>query len=232
VDERDLHDAAGKLYKHLTAKNGSDPEAQDRLQAHRWATIYRMANQPVPEGRLRFFIAGLLSGLVLGIVIAAATKAPASVLASKLLDWPFLLFCGLLLFTLLFFGPLHGLLGRGDILVSWGEGKSIRLRDLSKKLDQEFDPVHGDIDELRSKVEQLQRQAGQTSSASDAQVPDVRERILDALKNGKWRWRSLEALSDLAGLSEQQTLEILRSERDVVLSRGKSGRRIARHRLR
>jgi hypothetical protein len=193
------------------------------------------------QGRVRFVAAGAIAGLILGVVLAIALKAPGSVLVSKLLDWPFLLFCGLLLFVVLFFRPLHNLLGRGDILLSWGEGRSIRLRELSKRLDQEFDPVHDDIEELRNKLEKLQTQSNNQTGAVVAEghsfterhsPTDARQRILGALKNGKWRWRSLETLSSIAGISEQQTLDLLRSESEVVLGKGKSGRRIARHRSR
>jgi hypothetical protein len=38
----------------------------------------------------------------------------------------------------------------------------------------------------------------------------------------------VERLSHLAGVSEADALEILRSDPNVVLSRGKSGRQIAR----
>jgi hypothetical protein len=54
------------------------------------------------------------------------------------------------------------------------------------------------------------------------------ERMLQALGEEKFRWRSVERLAILGGVSESEALELLRSEPEVVLGRGVSGRRIAR----
>jgi len=55
-----------------------------------------------------------------------------------------------------------------------------------------------------------------------------KERIWAALAEGKWAWRSIDALSATAGLEPAQTLAILRGGSDIVLGRGKSGKQIAR----
>jgi hypothetical protein len=57
------------------------------------------------------------------------------------------------------------------------------------------------------------------------------EKMRRAMAEGKWAWRSIERLSIKAGISEAEAMAILRAEPEVELSRGKSGRAIARLRL-
>lgn len=56
----------------------------------------------------------------------------------------------------------------------------------------------------------------------------ARERIREALTDGKWAWRTVGALAAKAGMTEEQTLSIVRRDSDIVLGRGKSGKQIAR----
>ena len=70
------------------------------------------------------------------------------ILLPKSLDWPFLFFLGLLAFCWWFRVELKSVLRRGDILLSWGD-RSIRLRELSKSLDEELEPIRDDIESLK-----------------------------------------------------------------------------------
>ena len=58
-----------------------------------------------------------------------------------LLDWPFLLFVFLLLLVLIFKKKVMGLFERGDIQIGWGEGRHIKLKELSDGIDEEIDPI-------------------------------------------------------------------------------------------
>jgi hypothetical protein len=152
----------------------------------------------------------------------------------KLLDWPFLLFLGFVLFTIFFYGDIAKLFNRGDISLSWGD-RSIRLRELSDNLDKEFDPIREEIEAIKEMLqsrdktpESQQIKPLVTNNLSSEQLENARRRIQEALRSGKYRWRSIERLAVIGGISESQTLDILRSDPEVIFSMGKSGRQIAR----
>jgi hypothetical protein len=156
----------------------------------------------------------------------------------KLLDWPFLLFVVLGLFILLFRKQLVAVLNRGDIWISWGEHHGIRLRELPDKLDQELAPIRDEIEAIKKAVASIGLQAGvseaqhleppSSNGLSDAQKQETARRMKEALEAGEYRWRSIERLAAIGGVSEGQALNILRSDPDVVLGADKSGRRLAR----
>jgi predicted nuclease with TOPRIM domain len=155
----------------------------------------------------------------------------------KLLDWPFLLFVFLFLFVLLFRRQLEGVLGRGDITISWGEGRSIRLRELSESLDEELDPIRDEVEALKKAVDSLQSKVQMPQSerlepklekTADQEKEVALRRMKEALTSGKWRWRSIDRLAVIGGVSESEAMDILRNDPDVIFSIGKSGRTIAR----
>ena len=53
-------------------------------------------------------------------------------------------------------------------------------------------------------------------------------RMKQALEDPRYRWRSVERLSHIAGVPEADALKILRDDAAIVLGMGKSGREIAR----
>lgn len=150
----------------------------------------------------------------------------------KLLDWPFLLFVTLLVFLMYFRKELKAVFTRGDIMIKWGEG-SIQLKELSSNLDKEFDPVREQIASLKAALA-----SATSTSASPVGAPAVhaltatqhdavRGRLLDALTTSEYKWRSLERLAEIAGVSQPTVLDILRTMPEVELSVGKSNRQIA-----
>jgi hypothetical protein len=50
----------------------------------------------------------------------------------------------------------------------------------------------------------------------------------EALASGKYRWRSIERLAAIGGVSKSEAMNILGADPEVVFSLGKSGNRIAR----
>ena len=156
----------------------------------------------------------------------------------RLLDWPFLAFLILLVLTVAFRRQLGEALRRGDIQISWGENRSIRLGQLSASLDEELDPIRDDIDgskkaitaiEAKLNVENVPRvEPNNVDALSGEQRETARRCMEQALSSGKYLWRSIERLAVIGGVSESQALDILRADSAVRLSLGKSGRQIAR----
>lgn len=145
----------------------------------------------------------------------------------KMLEWPFLFFIVLLAFVLMFRASLTALLGRGEISIAWGE-RSIRLVDLSTNLDKELDPLREEIEELKQRLYAIETFRGETAAPPNPQASiTAKERIQDALRNGKYDWRSIERLASIGGVSEAEARDILQADPEVVLSVGKSGSPIA-----
>lgn len=155
-------------------------------------------------------------------------------------DWPFLLFVLLVLFAYHFKEKINGLLERGDIQISWGDNKYIKLKDLSEGIDKEIDPLKEEIDDLKEKINEFGRivnsNNGKESKSENARLTDnqkieAEKRIYDGLNNFKYRWRSIERLAAISGITESEVLDILRSNPGVVLSMSKSKKPIAQLRL-
>lgn len=158
-----------------------------------------------------------------------------------LLDWPFLVFIGISLFVASFRTQISSLLGRGDIQISWGENRHIKLAELSEGVDEELDPLKEEIQALKYQVADMEAKlalaAGQDQpdnhSPQELSSDDkaaAKERIIKELVNGKYRWRAIETLAGRAAISEEETLDILRAAvTEVVLSKNKSGHLIARY---
>lgn len=156
----------------------------------------------------------------------------------KMLDWPFLAFVILLLAIFLFRLQMAGLFSRGDISFSWGENRNIRLRELSASLDEELDPIRDEISVIKQAVAVIEAtfkvpnaprmEPVMKDELSPEQRDMAKKRMKEALTTGEYLWRSLERLAIIGGISESQALELLRTDPEVVLSRAKSGRPIAR----
>jgi hypothetical protein len=152
-----------------------------------------------------------------------------------LLDWPFLLFVFLLLFVLIFKKKVMKLFERGDIQIGWGEGRHIKLKELSDGIDEEIDPIKDEIQELREQLDKLAAKSprGPTVPSAQQQLDEKRRRaaenkILEGLQNTKYRWRSVRRLATISGIPESDALDILRANPEVVLGVDKSKRQIAR----
>ncbi len=156
----------------------------------------------------------------------------------KMLDWPFLAFVILLLAIFLFRRQMASVFGRGDILISWGENRSIRLRELAASLDEELDPIRDEVNVIKKAIAVIEANFKVPNAprmepiTKDELAPDQREmakkRMKEALVTGEYLWRSLDRLAIIGGISESQALDVLRTDSEVVLSIDKSGRRIAR----
>ena len=155
-------------------------------------------------------------------------------LALQILDWPLFAAVVLIVVLLMFRSKLAGVLERGGFTLVWGN-KSLEISELPAELDESFGSVTDDIDEVKERLAVLEDAAGHSSSPPAAGPPltedgtaDARFRIREGLASSQYRWRSIPRLASIGGVSEDQALVILGGEEDVVLSRGKSGRAIAR----
>lgn len=154
-------------------------------------------------------------------------------LVLAMLDWPFLLFVGIGILTYTFKAELKKAISRGRIILVWGD-KKFEISELPDQLDESFAPVSDDIDDLKQRIIALE-ETTRTAKSTDDETPldeksveSARQRMLAALEESGYRWRSIERLSSIAGISVAQSSEILRPMQEVVFSRGKSGRTIVR----
>lgn len=146
------------------------------------------------------------------------------------LDWPFLLFVLLAVLFVLYRKHLLGILQSGDIQISWGENRSISLKNLSTTLDEELDPLREEVAFLQEQIDQITKKSD-TKSKQQLSTDDKENAIVkmkDGLQSHKYRWRSIERLAVMAGVTEEQAHDLLGGQNDVVISKGKSGRIIAR----
>jgi hypothetical protein len=203
----------------------------------------------------------------------------------KLLDWPFLLFVGLVLFVRTFREEMRKVIARGGLTVTWGDA-TFSIDKLPEQLDENFAPLDDDIRTLEERVARLESGPGvplvravrlaaplrvtpmegpggimgESSAAgfmrakadadgevrfegphladADPEVPAVddeaaRQKMLAALGEGKYRWRSLDRLATVAGISTSRADSLLRAMPDeVVMGAGRQGRPLARLRSR
>jgi len=208
-------------------------------------------------GLSTWLLMGIILGILLGFSLGRSSSRFDGSAFDKVLDWPFLLLVCTVFIVFVFQEELAGVLGRGDITLSWGE-RSIRLRDLSTNLDEELDPIRDDIEEIKKALPAFWLHATNRESKlrfqgfdqilvqdekpnvprseatfvrqslSEDQRHAALQKMKRALADTDFRWRSIERLAIAAGLHEDDALGILRSDPEVVLGKGKSGRRIAR----
>ena len=154
-------------------------------------------------------------------------------LVLTMLNWPFLLFVGIGILIYTFKAEFKQVISRGGITLMWGD-KSFEISELPDQLDENFAPVSDDIDDLKQRIialeetTRLSKPADGATPLDEKSVESARQRMLGALKDSKYRWRSIERLSSIAGISVAQASEILRPMQEVDFGRGKSGRTIVK----
>jgi len=175
----------------------------------------------------------------------------------KLLDWPFLIALLVAAIMVKFGDQFRQLLTRGDIQISWGEGKSIQLRELSENLDKDLQPIQDDVEALKQEVAKLRGNLAEGAALATApdqptfgkdnegatpefgsadvvfdtgneQEASPEQRIRDALTDSRFRWRTLERLASVSGQREEKALSILQRVPEILVSTDRSGRIIAR----
>jgi hypothetical protein len=146
----------------------------------------------------------------------------------------------LVAFVLLFRKQIEVLLG-GGVTIEWEKlrvalGKKIEeaKQEVKEEVAQNLDTVRDELDSQKqpsspapSTIPPPTRGAPSPPIAPSSPITPL-DRMKLPLKDPRYRWRSVERLSHLAGVPEADTLNVLRDNPDIVLGMGKSGREIAR----
>ncbi len=154
----------------------------------------------------------------------------------KLFEWPFLLFLGCTILILIFKSEISKIIKRGGITLTWGN-KSFELNELPEQLNESFATVSDDIEDLKSRLKYLEELPHNDQvnvipeNLNNEEVEAAKQRMLNALSIGDYRWRSVERLASIANISVEQANNILRPLAEVVFRVGKSGRSIVRLQL-
>lgn len=159
----------------------------------------------------------------------------AHILVERLLDWPFLLF--LLLVYILFAArsQLFDLLSTRQVKVKIG-GNEVTIGEAINDLNNEtsitaadLEALQTQIDALKPKTEDATGDVGDMEDKSAEVSSDLAISIMrSGLTDSRFTWRSIERLALEAGLSESEAHRLLAAEPDITISKGKSGRIIAR----
>ncbi len=154
-----------------------------------------------------------------------------------LLNWPFLLFIGIAILSFTFRSELSKLITRGGISLVWGD-KSFEIAELPEQLNESFAPVADDIEDLKQRLSELEArlETGEVTRSGppgmdgspEQNMNAAKERMLKALSEGQYRWRSIERLAAVAGVSKSEAEDVLRPLNEVVFGRGKPDRMIVR----
>jgi hypothetical protein len=116
-------------------------------------------------------------------------------------------------------------------------GKKIEeaKQEVKEEIAQDVDPLRDELDAVK---EQNLPAPGTMPPPTGAAPPAPTapsmspltplDRMKQALEDPRYRWRSVERLSHIAGVPEADALKILRDDAAIVLGMGKSGREIAR----
>ena len=149
----------------------------------------------------------------------------------KLLDWPFLLFIGIGALIWIFKAEFSKVISRGGVSLTWGD-KSFEISELPEQLNESFAPVSDDIEDLKARIKALEEATNQVTPViqelTQEQKGAAKQKMLDGLSNGKYRWRSIERLASIGAISQSQAEDILRPLDETAFSLGKSGRTIVR----
>lgn len=130
---------------------------------------------------------------------------------------------------------------KGKIVSLFKAIKKLKFSDIEAEFEerekefaeQDISPLVDEIDGLNKRIEKLELEYKSLSNTEPIQEEciddnEVNTLIIGALANGPYRWRSIPKLASISNLTEEQILKILRKDINVVISKGKSGRKIAR----
>lgn len=159
-----------------------------------------------------------------------------------LVNWPFLAFLLILLGALYFRGAIADAIRRGGIKVSMG-GNEVTIGQAVEQIDDEIKQsledfkstmeevrgIRADIDVLKQAVPAATAETFATHSTQATADAGAWPKMKRALESSQYRWRSIERLAIIVGISDERALGILADHDDeVVLGENGAGKRIAR----
>lgn len=103
--------------------------------------------------------------------------------------------------------------------------ESLQYLDFTNRTARPWDTLI----ELLGEAEASEPQAEKVAKPEEIKIEDkgereAYERMIKALSEEGWTWRSIERLAVIGGVSEAEALAILRRDANVVFGKGKSGR--------
>ena len=146
----------------------------------------------------------------------------------EVLIWPLLL----IIFILLFRKKISKLI-ESLKRIKFSELEAVFDEREKKFAEEDITPLNDELDDLRKRIAILEKEHYKLSSSENfkdktTDKSAIDDKLRDALENSPYKWRSIPKLSSISGITEDDVLKILRNDTNVILSRGKSGRRIAR----
>jgi hypothetical protein len=106
--------------------------------------------------------------------------------------------------------------------------QGVMVKDIPPIIKQMDYIKYSDLGSYISKLQKRAKEAKKTPATDAALKQNALKRMKEALRSGRYTWRSTERLAIIGGISENEALDILRNDSDVLFSKGKAGNRIVK----
>lgn len=98
-----------------------------------------------------------------------------------------------------------------------------------------MDQIRDELDIVKQEVHQFHANspvfAAEQSPTQDLCAEERKQALAtltDASRHGNWRWRTIERLTIISGITEKEALTVLRGDPDIELGKDKKGNNIAK----
>ena len=116
---------------------------------------------------------------------------------------------------------VRAMLRRAEDLVRQVEDASRKAAETKKRFDRSAADAELKIEELGSLIEALADKGNDTVQAPDRPRRSEPDLVRDVIREGKFRWSTIDRLTNKTGLSREQVLRIAQENQDFVISKGK-----------
>lgn len=108
--------------------------------------------------------------------------------------------------------------------------ESLQYLDFTDRQNRPWDELIGLLREAEAAKpqEEMLPEKNEEIKIENAQEKAAYQRMIAALSDENWTWRSINKLSAIGGVAEEKALDILRLDSNVIFGKGRSGRQIAR----
>jgi len=106
--------------------------------------------------------------------------------------------------------------------------ESLQYLDFTHRQNRPWDKLFPVLSEADASQPEVEKNNPKKVEIENKRERNAYERMIKALRDENWTWRSIHTLSAAAGVSEEEAIEILRYNPDIVFSIGKSKRKIAK----
>jgi len=160
-------------------------------------------------------------------VTEAVPPFPWDQILLKMLDWPFLFFVLVVVLIIMTRDQLKGLINRSNIKITWGD-RSIELNELADNVDQDLDPIKERLDLLEEQLQSM-GSAQPNEPAEEAKQPtpaEIKKVINVALKNPKYKYRTVNGIAKEAKIPTVTAQKILGTNPNVRVVKARDGREL------